>query len=142
MPNENLTILGKTGSVPSFQLETFPAPSHVQNIVLTCTEVTSLCEVTGQPDFATVEIGYSPDGVCLESKSLKQYLWAFREEKIFCENLAERILKDCVAVLTPSFCSVTVTQVPRGGISIKSTAYWVDSTGLTPDEDADKEEWT
>src|SRR5208337_3778916 len=85
-------------------------------------EVTSLCPVTGQPDWGTVIIEYAPRGLCIESKSLKLYLWSFREEGIFCEALADRIADDVFAACQPGWCLVTVVQKPRGGIKITSVA--------------------
>jgi 7-cyano-7-deazaguanine reductase len=85
-------------------------------------EFTSLCPVTGQPDWSTVIIEYAPRNRCIESKSLKLYLWSFREEGIFCEALADRIAADVFAACQPGWCRATVVQKPRGGIKITSVA--------------------
>ena len=114
--------LGKEVRAPVRRLEVFPAPAGVDRVTLSSDEVTSLCPVTGQPDFATVTIEYAPDGLCLESKSLKLYLWSFREAGIFCEALASRIAEDISAACRPRWCCVTVIQKPRGGIKITATA--------------------
>lgn len=114
--------LGKTVRQPSRGLEVFPKPAGVEIIVLDTDEVTSLCPVTGQPDWETVVIEYAPDESCIESKSLKLYLWSFREEGVFCEALASQIAADIHTACRPFWCKVNVTQKPRGGIRISATA--------------------
>ncbi|HWE64323.1 MAG TPA: preQ(1) synthase [Chloroflexota bacterium] len=114
--------LGKQVSGPRRTLETFPTPDHVTQITLRSEEVTSLCPVTGQPDIETVTIDYEPAGQGIESKSLKLYLWSFRDEGIFCEALAARIADDVMEAARPRRCTVTVEQRPRGGISIRAVA--------------------
>jgi 7-cyano-7-deazaguanine reductase len=116
--------LGNKISVPSRRLEVFSAPPHVKNVVLECDEVTSLCPVTGQPDWETVRIEFEPDEYCIESKSLKLYLWSFREEGAFCEELAARIAMDVYEACKPHRVTVTITQKPRGGITISATASY------------------
>lgn len=105
-------------------LETFPAPPTVTRVQLTSDEVTAVCPITGQPDFYTVEIEYTPAASCIESKSLKLYLQSFRNEGVFCEALAARILADLVAAASPASCAITLTQKPRGGITIRATATY------------------
>ena len=103
---------------PSWKiLDTFSTPRNTFEVVLTSTEVTSLCPLTSQPDYHTVEIRYYPEKVCVESKSLKLYLGSFRMEGCFTETLSSRIAEDLFKVLN---CSITVkvTSVSRGGISI------------------------
>lgn len=114
--------LGKPVNRPVRNLETFPKPAHVERVTLSSDEVTSLCLVTGQPDWETVTIEYEPDELCIESKSLKLYLWSFREEGAFCEGLAAQIASDVFAVARPYRCTVTVQQKPRGGITITAVA--------------------
>ncbi|MGA2547738.1 MAG: preQ(1) synthase [Rectinemataceae bacterium] len=114
--------LGNQVSTPTRRLEVFPAPPHVTKVVLESDEVTSLCPVTGQPDWETVRIEFEPDAYCIESKSLKLYLWSFREEGAFCENLAARVALDVYEACKPHRVSVVVTQKPRGGIVISATA--------------------
>jgi len=114
--------LGGTSSEPSRQLEIFPAPPHVKKVVLESDEVTSLCPVTGQPDWETVRIEFEPKDYCIESKSLKLYLWSFREEGAFCESLSGRIAQDIYDACAPKWVTVTITQKPRGGITISATA--------------------
>ena len=86
--------LGKKVEAPSRKLEVFPKPLGVDKVVLESDEVTSLCPVTGQPDWETVVIEFAPNEYCIESKSLKLYLWSYREEGMFCEALAARIAQD------------------------------------------------
>lgn len=114
--------LGKTTRAPSRELETFPAPASVTKVVLESDEVTSLCPVTGQPDWETVRIEFEPGDLCIESKSLKLYLWSFREEGVFCEALAAQIAKDVFDTIRPKSVTVSITQKPRGGITISAEA--------------------
>jgi len=108
--------LGKT--VREFKgFDTFPAPSCTE-ICLVSDEVTAVCPVTGQPDQYTVRICYTPTQLCLESKSLKLYFQSLRNAGIFCEALSAQIAADIHAALAPQSIIVTVTQKPRGGISI------------------------
>jgi len=114
--------LGKTTRAPSRELETFPTPASVTKVVLESDEVTSLCPVTGQPDWETVRIEFEPGDLCIESKSLKLYLWSFREEGVFCEALAAKIAQDVFDAIKPKSVTVTITQKPRGGITISAEA--------------------
>jgi 7-cyano-7-deazaguanine reductase len=122
MGEPRFEALGNKVSAPRRRLEVFPAPPHVKKVVLESDEVTSLCPVTGQPDWETVRIEFEPDALCIESKSLKLYLWSFREEGAFCEELAARIAMDVYEACKPHQATVTITQKPRGGISITATA--------------------
>ena len=114
--------LGHLVREPVRRLETFSAPAGMSKVMLESDEVTSLCPVTGQPDWESVAIEYVPNTLCIESKSLKLYLWSFRQEGIFCESLASRIAKDVYDACLPYWCRVTVTQKPRGGIRITATS--------------------
>jgi len=122
MTDYEFKALGKSTRTPSRELETFPAPDSVTKVVLESDEVTSLCPVTGQPDWDMVSIEYEPRDLCIESKSLKLYLWSFREEGVFCEAFAARIAKDIFDAIKPKSVIVTVTQKPRGGITICAEA--------------------
>lgn len=126
---ENLTLLrgGHTsyeGSPEKAKLESFPNryPHRDYLIEFDCPEFTSLCPVTGQPDFAKIKITYIPDKRCLESKSLKLYLFSFRNTGMFHEEITNRILEDIVAVCEPRWARVRGLMNPRGGISIDVTA--------------------
>ena len=114
--------LGKPTNAPSKELETFPRPAHVTVVTFTSDELTSFCPVTGQPDFNTVIIEYHPDQHCVESKSLKLYLWSFREERIFGESLASAIAEDIFDRLQPFYCQVTLRQNIRGGLQMTAVA--------------------
>lgn len=101
--------------------EAFTAPA-VNRVVMNATEFTSLCPRTGQPDFGSVVIEYEPRELCLESKALKYYLWAFRNESGFCESLAAQIADDIVNAIHPKTLRVEVSQNVRGGIGIVAVA--------------------
>ena len=116
--------LGKTVTKPVQELDTFPAPEGVGVVKMTSDEVTSSCPITGQPDFYTITIEYAPDQLCIESKSLKLYLWGFRDQSMFAEKMAAVILDRVVADIAPKRCQVVTVQKPRGGISIETTAVF------------------
>jgi len=103
---------------PSKQLDTFPNPKRERDyhIVFDCPEFTCLCPMTGQPDFATIVIDYIPDELCVELKSLKLYLWSFRDEGHFFEDVTNRILDDLVKAVRPKRITVTGKFAVRGGI--------------------------
>ncbi|MFT3697221.1 MAG: preQ(1) synthase [Kofleriaceae bacterium] len=104
---------------PTKQLETFPNPKRERDyhIVFDCPEFTCLCPLTGQPDFATILIDYVPDQLCVELKSLKLYLWSYRDEGAFHEAVTNQILDDIVAAISPRHCTVTGKFWVRGGIT-------------------------
>jgi len=120
-----LTKLGQRAA-PDRNLEVFPSRSRPGTLTvnLHCTEFTCRCPVTGQPDWAQIDIEYVPDQSIVESKSVKLYLETFREEGIFHEHLAQVILDDFVAALRPLSCLVTVRFNVRGGIAITATASY------------------
>jgi len=111
-------------SRPSRRLESFanPRPSRVYEIAFDCPEFTCLCPRTGQPDFATIRIRYAPARRCVELKSLKLYLWSFRDEGAFHEDVTHRILDDLVAALRPRWMVVVGDFFVRGGIHTVVTA--------------------
>ena len=110
--------------IASELLEVFdnPAPERDYEILHTAHEFTSLCPMTGQPDFATLTFRYVADATCVELKSLKLYLQAFRNEGVFYEALVNRMLADLVAVLAPRSLEVVGTFSVRGGMSSVITA--------------------
>lgn len=118
----NFKALGKRVNAPSKELDTFPKPAHVTVVRFTSDELTSFCPVTEQPDFNHVEIEYHPDELCVESKSLKLYLWSFREDRVFGEGLASAIAEDIVNALQPHYCRITLTQNIRGGMQLIAVA--------------------
>ena len=101
-------------------LERFPNkhPGNDYMVTLNCPEFTSLCPKTGQPDFAEIRINYIPDQFIVESKSLKLYLFSFRNHGDFHEDCANIIMKDLVSLLEPKYIEVEGIFTPRGGISI------------------------
>ncbi len=111
---------------PSKTLETFPNPNPERDyeISFECPEFTCLCPRTGQPDFATMRIRYVPDRLCVELKSLKLYLWSFRDEGHFHEAVTNRILDDLVRATRPRRMTVAGDFHVRGGIhTVVTTAY-------------------
>jgi 7-cyano-7-deazaguanine reductase len=118
----SLTLLGSSARGPVDHVESFPAPPTVTKIRFSTDEVTSLCPVTGQPDISSVVIDYEPDRLCIESKSLKLYLWSFRDRAVFAEALAAEIAAEVQRSTRPHTVRVVVTQHARGGIVIEATA--------------------
>src|SRR5438105_15779198 len=96
-----LTILGSTVRHPVDHVEVFPAPANVTSVRFTNSELASICPVTEQPDLSTVVIEYTPDRWCVESKSLKLYLWRFRERAVFAEALAAEIAGEIMHTAQP-----------------------------------------
>lgn len=105
-------------------LETWPNQYPGYEIAITIPEYTSVCPKTGLPDFATLTITYMPRGRCVELKSLKEYLLAYRNLGIFYENAVNRILDDLVAACRPVWARVQGDFTPRGGIRSSITARW------------------
>lgn len=105
-------------STPSKQLETFdnPKPQRDYEIRFECPEFTCVCPKTGQPDFATIRVRYTPDQLCVELKSLKLYLWSYRDEGAFHEAVTNQILDDLVAAIKPRRITVEGDFMVRGGI--------------------------
>ena len=128
--NEGLKSLGKKTDynfnyTPEI-LEKFNN-KHVENdyfIKFNCPEFTSLCPITGQPDFATIYISYIPDKYCVESKSLKLYLFSFRNHGDFHEDCVNIIMKDLIKLLNPRYIEVWGKFLPRGGLSIDPYANY------------------
>ena len=127
-PKSELTQLGRKIPLPkspdAATLETFtnPYPDRDYTIVFDCPEFTSLCPVTGQPDFGTITIEYVPAKRCIESKSLKLFLGSFRNEGSFAETITNRIRDEIVKTCKPRYVKVTGSFTPRGGIGIRVTA--------------------
>jgi 7-cyano-7-deazaguanine reductase len=105
-------------TTPSKSLETFPNPKPGRDFEISfeAPEFTCLCPMSGQPDFATIRIRYVPDQKCVELKSLKLYLWSFRNEGAFHEAVTNRIADDLIAALDPRRLSVEGDFYVRGGI--------------------------
>ncbi len=113
---------------PTSHLEVFdnPHPGRNYRIVHTTAEFTSVCPITGLPDFGTITIDYVPDRLCIELKSLKYYLFGFRQQGIFYEDVVNRILNDLLAACHPRRLTVTGAFSVRGGISSTVTASFPD----------------
>ncbi|MBI4913579.1 MAG: NADPH-dependent 7-cyano-7-deazaguanine reductase QueF [Acidobacteria bacterium] len=103
---------------PTGHLDTFPSPRPGRpfEVVFETEEFTCLCPLTGQPDFAKLRIAYQPDQLCLESKSLKLYLWNYRDQGAFHEAVANQILDDLVKAAKPRWMRVEGDFLIRGGI--------------------------
>jgi 7-cyano-7-deazaguanine reductase len=109
---------------PSTSLETFanPAPERDYTIRMTIPEFTCLCPKTGQPDFATLKLAYVPDQLCIELKSLKLYIWSFRDRGAFHEAVTNEILSHLAAATAPRFMRLSAQFNVRGGIYTTVTA--------------------
>jgi 7-cyano-7-deazaguanine reductase len=119
---ERLSVLGRTVRHAIDHVEVFPAPDHVTVVKFSTDELASMCPVTQQPDLSTLIIEYEPAEWCIESKSLKLYLWGFRDRAVFAEALAAEIACEVKATAQPKWVKVTLTQRPRGGIQVEATA--------------------
>ena len=122
---ESLTLLGKQNTRYTFSyqpeiLEKIPNAHSYRDffVKFNCPEFTSLCPKTGQPDFATLYISYIPDAYMVESKSLKLYLFSYRNHGDFHENCVNTIMNDLISLLDPRYIEVWGKFLPRGGLSI------------------------
>ncbi len=106
------------GSQPSRQLETFenPEPGRNYTIRISIPEFTCVCPKTGQPDFAKILIEYVPEGLCIELKALKMYMWSYREVGAFHEAVTNQMLSELAAAIAPRFMRITADFNVRGGI--------------------------
>ena len=129
IPHPTLTLLSRShteypDTPDKAKLETFvnAYPQRDYEILFDCPEFTSLCPVTGQPDFGHIRIRYVADKHCIESKSLKLYLYSFRNHHTFHEEAVNRILSDLVKACKPRWMEVNGEFRPRGGIALTITA--------------------
>ena len=129
LPHPTLTLLSRShteypDTPDKAKLETFvnAYPGRDYEILFDCPEFTSLCPVTGQPDFGHIRIRYVADKQCIESKSLKLYLYSFRNHHTFHEEAVNRILSDLVKACNPRWMEVNGEFRPRGGIALTITA--------------------
>ncbi len=126
----SLSLLGRKVRLPASpaqaKLEAFPNrhPDRDYTIRFDCPEFTSLCPITGQPDFGSITIEYVPDRLCIESKSLKLYLGSFRNEGSFAESISNLNRDDLVKACRPRRLTVTALFTPRGGIGIRVVAAY------------------
>jgi 7-cyano-7-deazaguanine reductase len=134
----NLSLLGHTAKFPQHPkttiLETFSNENAKRDywITFSCGEFTSMCPVTGQPDFAQLRIEYIPDKLCIETKSLKFYLASFRNTCAFNEAIVNRILDDLVEACRPRRAIVHGEFAPRGGIGVIVDAEYPNESTGTP----------
>jgi 7-cyano-7-deazaguanine reductase len=124
---------GTMPTKPSKSLETFPNPRPERDYLIQfdCPEFTCLCPLTGQPDFARIRIEYVPDQLCVELKSLKLYLWSYRDEGAFHEAVTNRILDDLCAATKPRRMKITGDFAVRGGITTTVVAQYDPNTTKT-----------
>ncbi|MBW2086461.1 MAG: NADPH-dependent 7-cyano-7-deazaguanine reductase QueF [Deltaproteobacteria bacterium] len=133
----SLKHLGQPKAEPNYDnpsveiLDTFPNPypDRSYTIQFMTREFTSLCPVTGQPDFATIEINYIPCKLCIESKSLKLYLLAYRQHGSFVETITNKILDDLVQACEPAWMEIKADFVARGGIRMNVRAVRQGNSG-------------
>ena len=123
MPNQTIDIL-----------ETFPNPNTERDftIKIEIPEFSCLCPKTGQPDFAVLKINYIPDNLCVELKSLKLYVWSYRDDRAFHEAVTNKILNDLVTSVSPRFMSLKANFNVRGGIYTSVVAEHV-KEGWSPE---------
>lgn len=117
-----LTVLGSEVRHSVEHVECFPAPANVTLVRFETSELSSICPVTRQPDISQLTIEYQPAQLCIESKSLKLYLWGFRDRPVFAEALAAEIAGEVRNQAEPSWVKVTVRQQPRGGITLEAVS--------------------
>ena len=123
-----LSVLGQTVRHPIEHVEVFPAPANVTIVKFTTDELASMCPVTQQPDISKLVIEYVPQEFCIESKSLKLYLWGFRDRAVFAEALAAEIAEEIMGTARPETVRVVLTQRPRGGIEVEAVAELFDDS--------------
>src|SRR5256714_1685277 len=130
----HLTLLGRSETkIPvspnAARLETFPNPAPRRNyrIHFETDDFTSVCPITGQPDFARIDIDYIPERLCVETKSLKFYLASYRNERAFNEAVTNRILDDSVKACAPREANITAQFSARGGIALTVRADYHDA---------------
>lgn len=134
LPGE-FEALGKSVREATDNLEVIEVPWNVGEVKFKTDEFTSLCPVTGQPDYNTIEIYILPDKYSIESKSLKLYLWTFRNRGVFCERLADEIAQKIFEVAEPLAVRVVVDQKPRGGIGLTARAEYQRNPEPRPESD-------
>ena len=121
-------------TIAAKNLQTFenPEPGRDYTINMTIPEFTCLCPMTGQPDFATLHIQYVPDRLCVELKSLKLYIWSYRDQGAFHEAVTNEILSDLVSALSPRYIKLTADFNVRGGIHTSVIVDYKKMIGIAP----------
>ncbi len=122
MQQKDNRVLGREtrGPIGAEQLDAVPWSHGDATVEFTTNELTATCPITGQPDFYELKLSYRPKEALIESKSLKLYLWGFRDRGIFAEDLAATLLKDLVTACDPVEMTVDLTQQVRGGLQIRT----------------------
>jgi 7-cyano-7-deazaguanine reductase len=124
MAQQEDRVLGREarGPIPAERLDVVPWDHGNTDALIefTTNELTATCPITGQPDFYELKLSYRPEGSLIESKALKLYLWGFREQGIFAEDLAATLLEDLVRACDPQEMTVDLTQQVRGGLQIRT----------------------
>lgn len=127
MTQRDEPVLGRNveGPIGAAELDTVTWDHGDTDAVVkfTTDELTALCPVTGQPDFYDLKLSYRPKETLLESKAMKLYLWGFREEGMFAEDMAAKLLKDLVSACDPHEMTVDLTQQVRGGLQIRTVVH-------------------
>lgn len=118
--HKDLTLLGRSKSKPTKNIECFKAPPNIKIVTISSDEITAFCPLTRQPDYYSIRVRYQPCNLCIESKSFKLYLMSFREEGHFIESLSKIMLDDFVNACNPLWMEVELEMRPRGGITINS----------------------
>ncbi len=130
MDDQDFKLLGKSGVFPNdpseAQLETWTNDFAVRDYMIQfdCKDFTSLCPITGQPDFATLHIRYIPKDLCIETKSLKYYLHSFRNVKAFNEKVINQIANDIIELCDPKWLRIKGEFVARGGIELTTVVEY------------------
>jgi 7-cyano-7-deazaguanine reductase len=119
-----LKYLGKSFNEAIDELDVIPARAGLSLVAMSSNELTCVCPINEQPDYYQVRIEYTPDTLCVESKSLKLYLMHFRDLRLFCEDLAVIIRDKVVETIHPKYCKVSLTQSVRGGIVIEAASVF------------------
>ena len=127
--SSDLQHLGKPSNQPIDTVDLIPWTGGPITVRLECADFTSLCPVTGHPDFATLDIEYRPDRHLVETKSLKLYLWRYRDEQTFNEHLVAEIASDLERQIRPRWLRVTGRFHARGGIAVTVSAERGDGAG-------------
>ncbi len=141
---EGLTLLGNgPRTQPQDALEAFPNPhpNRAYHIRIESPEFTALCPITGQPDFATIVLEYVPGPRCIELKAFKLYLWHFRDQGTFHEDVVNRILSDLVTAIEPRWARVTGVFNVRGGLYTSIVADHGEAALATPYPDLRPNRW-
>ena len=119
-----LKYLGKSFNEAIDELDVIPAREGLSMVAMSSNELTCVCPINDQPDYYQARIEYTPDKLCVESKSLKLYLMHFRDMNLFCEDLAVIIRDKVVETVHPKYCKVSLTQNVRGGIIIEAASVF------------------